>query len=128
MNTKPIILIADDEPSMLFLLNLKFKEAGFEVLTADNGEDSIKIAKEKKPDIILMDVKMPIMDGVQAFEKLKEDELTKGIKVIFLTAFGDPKSDIDVKIADEIGAADFIKKGMSLDEIVQKVKDHLPAA
>ena len=127
MNEKPLILIVDDEPEILKLYEHSLEAAGFEVVTAENGLLGIEAAKrEKKPDLILMDIKMPLMDGPEAFVKLKEDQATKNIKIVFLTAFSDiGMPEIDVSYAKELGAADFIKKGIDLDEFVVRVKKSL---
>lgn len=126
MNTKPVILIVDDEPQILKIYGDTFKDEGFEVITASSGQECLKLAQEKIPNLILLDVKMPDMDGVQVFTKLKEDPRTKDLKVVFVFAFGDPRSvEIDADVAKKIGAIDFLKKGLSLDELVKKVKIYL---
>ena len=121
-----VILIVDDEPIILKLYSQTFKDAGFEVLTAANGTEGLKLAQEKHPDLILLDIKMPDLDGIQVFLKLKEDPKTTDIKVVFLSAFGDPNFiETDVAIVKEVGATDFIRKGISLDELVERAKKYL---
>lgn len=125
INHKFLILLVDDEPKILKLYSETLQDAGFEALTALGGIDGLKIAQEKHPDLILLDVKMPDMDGIQAFMKLKEDPRTRDIKVVFLSAFGDPNVvETDIVIAKELGAIDFIRKGMSLDELVERVRKY----
>lgn len=126
MDRKFKVLLVDDEPEILDLYTIKLETAGMEVLRASNGGESLKVAAEKKPDLIIMDVKMPIMNGIDAFARLKENPETKDIPVVFLTAFSDLEMpEVDVKYAKEVGAADFIRKGMNLDQFVAKVKEHL---
>ena len=124
---KMLILLVDDEPDIIGLYSTVLQREGHNVITAKNGMEGFIMAKEKQPDLILLDLKMPIMDGVETLVKLKEDPATKNIKVIFLTAFGDPKHeiDIDAKYAKEVGAADFLKKGMELGEFLQELKKHI---
>ena|SRR3989338_8691359 len=128
MHTPPLILIVDDMPSFLEIFGEKLKGAGFAVETAPNGEEGIKIAKEIQPDLILMDVRMPVMNGTDAVVKLKDDEATKNLRVIFLTELGDPREEVQAvnrKFAQELGAVDYVKKSVDLDVLVAKVKSHL---
>lgn len=127
MKKKKLVLLVDDEPDILDLYSVVLRREGHEVITARNGKEGVAVAKEKKPDLILLDLKMPVMDGVETIEKLKEDPKTKDIKVVFLTAFGDPKHevDIDAKYAKEIGATDFLKKGMELGVFLTELKQYL---
>lgn len=123
---KPLILVADDEPEILKIYRTKLEKSGFAVETAENGAVAVEMAKKTHPNLILMDVKMPVMDGVEAFTKLKEDPATKDIRVIFLTAFSDTRlPEIDNKFAAEIGALDFLKKSIGLGELVDKVRQYL---
>lgn len=120
-----IILIVDDEDQILTIYRTKLEQEGFRVVTAKNGLQAIEAAKNEKPDLVIMDVKMPVMDGVEAALKLKEDPATKGVKIVFLSAFGDIDKEVDRKVAKEIGALDFIKKGISLNELVSEVRKHI---
>jgi DNA-binding response OmpR family regulator len=80
------ILIIDDEKDMLLMLEKRLTAEGYSVITATNGAKAIALAKSQHPDIIILDVLMPGMDGGEVAEKLKEHSLTKSIPVIFLTA------------------------------------------
>jgi two-component system alkaline phosphatase synthesis response regulator PhoP len=123
---QPLVLLVDDEPEILDLYSFSLKEAGFDIITAPNGQEALRIAREKQPQLVLMDVKMPVMDGVEACMKLKEDPATKAIKVVFLTAFSDPNHpEVDLALAKGIDAMDYIRKGISLDEFVVKVRGYL---
>lgn len=126
MDKKSLILLVDDEQEILDLYGTALTNAGFEVITALNGQECIDKLKTIKPDLILLDLKMPVMDGIETLAKLKENTKTKDIKAVFLTAFSDPKFiGIDEKFAKEAGAIDFIKKGIGLDELVEKIKKYL---
>jgi two-component system alkaline phosphatase synthesis response regulator PhoP len=125
MNDK-LVLLVDDEQEILTLYGLALKNAGFEVITAINGAEAVEAAKNKNPDLILLDLKMPVMNGAEALSKIKEDPRLKDIKIVFLTAFSDPQRvEIDEKFAKESGALDFIRKGISLEEFIGKVKGYL---
>jgi CheY-like chemotaxis protein len=122
----PLILIVDDEIDLMMSYKTKLERSGFRVITAANGEEGVVAVTKEHPDLVLMDIKMPIMDGVMAQEKLRDDPATKDVKVVFLTAFSDPtRPEIDVDLAKMNGALDFIKKGIGLDEFVAKVRGYL---
>lgn len=123
----PLILIVDDEPELMRLYTYALKNAGIEVISAENGLKGIAAANgPRRPDLILMDVKMPVMDGAKAFTKLKDDPATKDIKIVFMTAFGDPQvPEIDEKFAKEVGAVEFVGKDIDIEEFVEKVKKAL---
>lgn len=117
------ILIVDDEPAMIDIYARELQDAGYEVSIATNGKEAIEFAASKKPDLIVMDVKMPEMDGVEATHQIKDNPETKEIKVVFLSAFGDPDAiATDKKYAQEMGALDFIQKGIGLKEFTDKIK------
>ena len=126
MHTPPLVLLADDESEILDIYSLALQQAGLDVATVSNGEECVKLANERQPDLILLDMKMPILDGAEALHRLKEDPKTKNIKVVFLTAFSDPKlPEVDVAFAKEVGAIDFIRKGIALDQLVNRVKGYI---
>jgi putative two-component system response regulator len=103
MSSKKKILIVDDEVDVLTLLEMRLASAGYEVLKADNGIDAVGITKEKNPDLIILDIMLPHMDGMAVSQILKEDEDTKNIPIIFLTALQDKKSEnTDHKIGKNI--------------------------
>lgn len=104
---KKKILIVDDEPGIVRLLALRLKVKGYEVFEAFDGLQCVEIAKEEVPDLILLDIKMPVMDGITAFEKLIQMDITKKIPVIFMTAY--PKLEVKNQVVS-IGAKGFISK------------------
>ena len=125
MGNSPKILVVDDDKAFAEVLATKFKASGFEVAIAVDGEEGVARANEFMPDLIFMDVKMPKMDGIEAVLKLKENPKTKNIRVILLTAFGDPQPEIyktDKKFAQELGAFEYMLKTQDLEDIVDRVK------
>jgi CheY-like chemotaxis protein len=121
------ILVVDDEKLSVSLYREILEAEGFEVFTAGNGVECLEIAKKHKPDLILLDMKMPEMDGAQTLLKLREDPEMKDVKVVFLTAFGDPLTDVgDIGFAKGEGATDYIRKGIGKDELTARVKNYLP--
>ncbi len=126
MPTPPLILLVDDEPEVVELYGKKLKMAGFQVITAVNGKEALAIAREKHPDLILLDFKMPEMNGIEVLIKLKESPETRDLKVVFLTAFSDPAvPEVDIQAAKNIGAVDYIKKGLELDKLIEKIRTYL---
>ena len=118
------ILIIDDNKDFLEIFSMKLTQAGFTVATAQSGEAGIEEAKRIHPDLILLDVEMPVMNGVETLQKMKADSATSGFKVVFLTNYGEPQKDttwIDEKFAREAGAMDYIKKSEDLSKIVDEV-------
>ncbi len=104
---KKKILIVDDEPGIVRLLSLRLKAKNYEVFEASNGLECVQVAQEEVPDLILLDIKMPGMGGIAAFEKIRNLTITKEIPVIFMTAF--PKLEIKNQVL-YLGAKGFISK------------------
>lgn len=126
MNNLPVVLVVDDEDEFRQITCDKLKAKGFICKTAIGGEDAIAKAKELKPDIILMDVKMPDKDGIETTIELKQNPRTKDIKIIFLTNYGDPAAtNINKRFSEQIGAADYFKKGGNLDDLAMKIRELL---
>ncbi|WP_273381844.1 response regulator, partial [Symbiobacterium thermophilum] len=96
------ILVVDDEPSILELVAYNLRRAGFEVLTADNGEDGLRIAREEEIDLVILDVMLPGIDG---FEVLRALRRHSELPVLMLTARGE---EIDRVVGFEIGADDYV--------------------
>ncbi|QQR64588.1 response regulator [Candidatus Kaiserbacteria bacterium] len=121
--TSKSILVVEDEADLREALKTVFIYEDFTVYTAPDGEEGIKTAFEKKPDIILLDVLMPKKDGVTVLKELRADEWGKSVKVIVLTALDDLE-----KVAEIIAAGgdDYIvKTNITLSAIAQKVKEKL---
>lgn len=89
MGGKKLILIADDDVDFRKVLSIRLASAGYDFLEAADGKEAIGIAKEKKPDLIILDIMMPQMDGMSMSQQLKESEVTKNIPIIFLSGLVD---------------------------------------
>jgi DNA-binding response OmpR family regulator len=111
------ILVVDDEKEIRDLLSIYLMEDGYEVIAASNGQEAISLAQAELPQVILMDVKMPGIDGVETCKRLKEEERTKSIPIIMVTAY----QDRDVEAYLE-GADDFVNKPFDKTEITFRVR------
>lgn len=130
MAEQPLILIVDDEASFREIFNMKLKSAGYRTETAENGGQGVEKAKALKPDLVLMDVNMPVMDGATAVLKLRDDAdpAIKNVKVAFLTSLGDPRTEmqsVNVKFSEDFGAQGYLKKTDDLDSLLAKIKGFL---
>jgi two-component system cell cycle response regulator len=121
---KKTILIVEDELPMLKALSDKFALEGFEILEAKDGEEGLKAATSKKPDLIILDIFMPVMDGKVMFEKLRADEWGKTVPVIILTNLNPDDKTLDALMKNGPSYY-FIKSKWKLEELVEKVKKEL---
>ena len=120
---KPRILIVDDERFNLNTLHGLLKE-DHKIMVAMGGEQALKAAITGRPDVILLDINMPDMDGYEVCRRLKDDVLTKGIPVIFITGLADAE---DETKGLELGAADYITKPFNLSVVRARVRTQLRA-
>ena len=116
------VLVIDDEEYIQHILNFSFGAEGFDVLTASDGEEGITKAKNEKPDVIVMDIMMPKMDGYEACKRIKADPDTKDIPVILLTAKG---READRKLGADAGADDYVVKPFSPGRLIERVEGML---
>ena len=123
---KKTILIIEDELPMLKALSDKFTLEGFEILEAKDGAEGLKVATSKKPDLILLDIFMPVMDGKVMFEKLRGDVWGKTVPVIILTNLNPDDKTLD-ELMKNGPSYYFIKSKWKLEELVSKVKKELGA-
>lgn len=125
-NLKKKILVVEDEISLLKALEEKFTHEGFEVLKARNGEEGLQIAIQAKPEMILLDIIMPKMDGLTMLRELRKDPWGKDAKIILLTNLSSPEA---VTEAIQHNVYDYlVKTNWKLDSIVLKVKTMLGMA
>ncbi len=113
-----MILVADDEPLNLSLVTRRLEREGYQVIGAQNGQEAIDKAREMLPDLVILDVMMPVLDGLQACRLLKDDPLTRDITVIFLSALDDTEA---VVKALSSGANDYISRPFQAEEMVARV-------
>jgi two-component system alkaline phosphatase synthesis response regulator PhoP len=118
------ILIVEDDKDFLYILQTKFAGAGFDVSTAENGEDGLEMAGKEKPDLIISDVLIPKMDGIQMVKKILE--INKAVSIIFLTNIKDEEHNADTK--ELAGIEYLIKSEMRINDVVEKVKGKLGLA
>ena len=116
------VLCVDDSPSLQQMVAFILKKAGFEPLAASNGREGIEKAKTLKPDLILMDIMMPDISGIQAIKHIKADPQCQHIPILVLSAYGSRKV---VDQALEAGAAAFLEKTVFPEELVETIKTHL---
>lgn len=121
-NYKANILVVDDTPANLRLLVEMLTEKGYKVRPVMDGELALIGAKSMPPDLILLDINMPKMNGYEVCEKLKEDDLTREIPVIFISALDDV---LDKVKAFQIGGVDYVTKPFQLEEVLARVETHL---
>ncbi|MDB4261245.1 response regulator [bacterium] len=115
------LLIVDDEPTNIHILSNILSE-DYEIRAANNGERAIEAAKSQSPDLILLDMIMPGLDGLQVCKLLRENEATKDIPVIFVTSMSDPANE---ELGLQAGAVDYISKPVSPPIVKARVKIHL---
>ncbi|WP_405209289.1 response regulator transcription factor [Aquimarina sp. LLG6339-5] len=120
MNKKDItILLVDDEPDILEIVGYNLTAEGYNLLTAENGHEAVKIAKKKKPHLIILDVMMPEMDGIEACEQIRKIPDLQNTIITFLTARGEDYSQV---AGFDAGADDYITKPIRPKVLVSKVK------
>ena len=117
MNIK--ILLVDDEPDILEIVGYNLSSEGYEVITAENGIEAVKKAKKEKPQLIIMDVMMPEMDGIEACEQIRNNPELKNTIITFLTARGEDYSQV---AGFDAGVDDYITKPIKPKVLVSKVK------
>lgn len=119
---KTILIVEDNDMTQKLVRTILARE-GYRTIFASSGEDAISLAKEHLPDLILMDIGLPGMNGIEAISVLKSDEATRSIPVIMLSAHAMPEP--GVKSA-ETGIVDYIAKPFSLQEFVETIRRNMP--
>ncbi len=118
-NGQPLILIADDDPDILALVAFRLERAGYEVVQARNGEEAIQVALARRPDLAVIDVMMPRVDGYEATRQLRQHEETSRMPIILLTA---RVQEEDIARGFDAGADDYVKKPFSPQELGSRVQ------
>lgn len=119
---KKKILIVDDEPDIVETLKFLMESEGFESIIAMDGEDALKKAKEENPDIIILDVMLPKINGYKVCRLLKFDSKYKHIPILMVTARSQEE---DKVIGEETGADEYITKPFDINEVIQKIYTYL---
>jgi len=118
------ILIVDDEPNIVFAMELLMKKEGYEVHAVDEGEKVFPAIREFRPDLILLDIMLPKIDGYEVCQRIRADAALKDIRIIMITAKG---RDVEKEKGMALGADYYITKPFSTREVVMKVKEILAA-
>jgi DNA-binding response OmpR family regulator len=120
----PVLLVADDDEDILALVRLRLSRSGFEVIVARNGEEALRLAQERHPDLAVLDWMMPKASGLEVLRAIRADSRTADIPVVLLTARA---SEADVQEGLAAGAIDYIAKPFSPQELATRVHDILGA-
>ena len=121
VDAKKKVLIVDDEPNVR-RLSRKILNNTFDVVEAEDGRQAIEIAVTQQPDVILMDMMMPKMDGLSACHAIKKDPTTKSIPVIMVTAIG---FELNIKLSQQMGASGYVTKPFSSQDLLDKIGEVL---
>jgi len=115
---KFLILVAEDSPDNLAVMSLNLQQQGYRVVTAVNGEDAVTVATQTHPNLILMDINLPGLDGLAATRRIRENEALRDIPVIAVTAFG---TEGFQRAAYDVGVAGYLTKPIDLDRMNQLI-------
>ena len=113
------VLVCDDDPVILRLVQVNLELEGFDVLLADNGESAIEVATAEHPDLVILDIMMPRLDGYQTCQRLKGAETTKDIPVVFLSAKAQQS---DIEKGREYGVEEYLTKPFDPNDLVDVVQ------
>ena len=128
MTEMPLVLVVDDEESFREIISAQLGASGFRVVTAENGEQALAHAEQMKPALILLDMKMPGLDGAAVLAKLREKDILKDTKVVFLSNFGEARDQArgaDQHFAKEAGALDYINKSEIDTRLIPRIRELL---
>jgi DNA-binding response OmpR family regulator len=118
-NGRPVVLVADDDHDILALVSFRLERAGFDVVAAQDGEEALRLAVEHAPDLAILDVMMPKLDGYEVTTRLRQNDSTRRLPVILLTA---RVQEADIARGFEAGADDYVKKPFSPQELGARVQ------
>ena len=117
--TEKRILVADDDPVILRLIQVNLELEGYQVLTANNGEEAVATATSETPDLVILDIMMPRLDGYQTCERLKSEDATKDIPVVFLSA---KAQQADIEKGKSYGVEEYLTKPFDPTELLEVVE------
>jgi len=118
---KPLVLIVDDDVNILRVMRKKLSDAGYDIIEAKNGIESIEQATKYSPKIIVMDISMPKLDGIGAILKMKTLDKTRSIPIIVWTGIKEQEDEV---IAQELGVVDYVRKD-NFPDLIEKIKKTL---
>jgi DNA-binding response OmpR family regulator len=117
-NAQVRILLVDDEPDLLDTIQCRLEANNFDVVTASNGQEGLERAAETKPDLILLDTNMPVLNGHEMLERIRKNPATRDIPVIMCTALCEAR---DIAAASAYGIADYVTKPFDFTELIEKI-------
>jgi DNA-binding response OmpR family regulator len=117
-NARPLVLVADDDEDILQLVVLRLGRSGYDVVSATDGESAVELAMARRPDLVVIDVAMPRLDGLEITRMLRAREETASIPILLLTA---RTRDVDVELGLAAGADDYVTKPFSPELLAQRV-------
>ena len=118
--TGPVVLVADDDDDILLLVTMRLQRDGFVVISARNGEDALALAQQQRPDIAVLDIGMPGLDGIEVLERIRADDELKGMRVLLLTA---KAQESDVRRGYDAGADAYVRKPFSPADLSARVRE-----
>jgi DNA-binding response OmpR family regulator len=116
------VLIVDDEPNILACLEFLLEDAGLQVQTASNGQEALDRVAAFRPDLVLLDVMMPVLNGYEVCQRLRRDPASRGLRILMLSAKG---RDVEISKGLELGADAYLTKPFATGELLAKVKELL---
>ncbi|HYA09238.1 MAG TPA: response regulator [Gaiellaceae bacterium] len=120
MNEQPVVLVADDDDDILLLVTTRLRRDGFSVIQARDGDEALDLALEHRPDIAVLDIGMPGLDGLEVVRAIRADDSTKDMRVLLLTA---KAQESDVRRGFDAGADAYVKKPFSPAELSARVRE-----
>jgi CheY-like chemotaxis protein len=120
MSARPVVVVAEDDEDILRLVATRLERDGYEVVQTRDGAQALGAVRERQPDLALLDISMPALDGLEVLARIRGDEQLAGIRVVLLTAMAQEQ---DVRRAFEAGADGYVRKPFSLAELSAKVAE-----
>jgi DNA-binding response OmpR family regulator len=121
----PLILVADDDDDILLLVTTRLKRDGFDVIEARSGDEALELAQSRRPEVAVLDVGMPGLDGLEVLERIRADDTLSGMRVLLLTA---KAQESDVRRGYDAGADAYVRKPFSPLELSARVRELLDGA
>lgn len=121
--TKKLIIVAEDDLYYANIYKVKLAKEGYEPIVVGNGEWALKFARERKPDLVILDLVMPVKDGFETLKEMRKDENLKYVKVLVLSSLGQEE---DIKRAKELGADGYlVKTDIAIADLMKKIKEQI---
>ncbi len=126
-NNRTVILLVDDSEDFREIMSARLGADGFEVICVPGGEQAVSKLKECNPDLVVLDLEMPGLNGVETLMQIKSEPELRNMKVVFLTNYGEPQeklAEVDKKFATQVGALCYIRKTDDMSHIVGEIRKH----